>query len=956
MSLTLQNQSELQRGTTTRLVFIDSQLDHSRVLASGIMPNVRKIVLKDNGIEQITNTLNNYAKSQKSIEAVHIFSHGSPGCLYFGEQPLNRENIEEYKDELSQWKAEEILLYGCQVAAGNSGQQFVRQLSQITGAKIAASVHRTGSEKLGANWNLEFTTGEIKTSHPISAEALENYPGTLGVITVTNNNDSGAGSLRQALEDAQDGDTIQFASTLANQTITLTSGQIEIPVGKNLTIDGSAASNLTISGNEQSRIFLLNSTSVNPTTLTVKDLILEKGYTAERGGAIATEHQGSVTLENTQFNNNVADQGGGAIFTAFEGNLTVNNSKFDGNIATAANDERGAGAIAFWGPNNITVTNSEFTNNKGINGAAINSLNGKLTIENSRFIGNDTTAAFYDTGENNPFLRGYGGAIYTDRASTRDDSTSGRISIKNSWFEGNKGRGEGGAAYLYTGTQDNVVISGSTFKDNEILELPNGGNAGNGGAIAQLNNGANKGFTITDTTFANNTAANGGGGVWFNYAPTTITNSTFSGNKTLSQETSSNGGGIVIGGPTDIVNTTFADNHAGWVGGAIRANNDSVTVKNTIFSNNTADNGPNDWNIQQHTNRELTDLGGNIQWPEKATNLGNDYNATATITIADPKLGPLQDNGNGQLTHALLAGSAAIDAGVNTGAPTTDQNGNIRPIDGDENGSAQFDSGAYEFSVAQPQVPEIVVSESSNNIVDGTTTALDFGSTTVGTVITKTFTVNNTGTAGLNLSNLQLPTGFSLVGSVPASVAAGGQATFEVQVDANAADSLAGELSLTTNDSDENPFNFAISATVTSDAGTDSGTTDSGTTDSGTTDSGTTDSGTTDSGTTDSGTTDSGTTDSGTTDSGTTQELRIQELRIQELRIQERLIQEPRTQGQQIQELLIQELLIQELRTQELLIQEPRTQEILILLKSVLKYRPQLSPVILQTKPSMGVS
>lgn len=625
----------------------------------------------------------------------------------------------------------------------------------------------------------------------------------MATITVTSAADNGAGSLRAAIANANSGDTIAFDGSLAGQTITLTGGQIELAVKSNLTIDGSGAAGLTISGNNASRIFYLNSNYVNPTSLTVKNITLANAYTSDRGGAISTTHQGILNIENTNFVNNTADRGGGAIFSAFEGKLNVTGSKFEGNVATAANDERGAGAIAFWGPDAITVKNSEFINNKGINGAAINSLNGKLTIENSKFINNDTTAAFYDTGKQNPFLRGYGGAIYTDRASTSSDATSGTIKIINSVFEGNKGRGEGGAAYLYTGKQDGVIVEGSTFKDNSVIGLP-GGNSGSGGAIVQMSNDVNKGFTITNSSFINNTAAKNGGGVWAMNAPTTITNSTFSGNRGESLTTSGNGGALSLyNQPATITNSTFADNYAGWVGGAILAS-DGTKVTNSIFYNNVAQNGNNGWGIQQHTSREFIDGGGNIQF-------GADKDkATTNILLADPKLGALQQVNN-QWVRPLTAGSAAIDAGV-AGAPNTDQTGGVRQ-DGNFDGTVTPDSGAFE--APGTPLPEIEVYDGGTAILDNTTTAINLGSAVVGTPITKAFTIKNLGTADLNLSNLQLPTGFSAVGTLANTIASGQQATLQIQVDAATAGDYTGEISFTTNDSDENPYNFAIAAKVT---------------------------------------------------------------------------------------------------------------------------------------------
>ena len=112
-------------------------------------------------------------------------------------------------------------------------------------------------------------------------------------------------------------------------------------------------------------------------------------------------------------------------------------------------------------------------------------------------------------------------------------------------------------------------------------------------------------------------------------------------------------------------------------------------------------------------------------------------------------------------------------------------------------------------------VPEIEVLDGTINITDGTTTPIDFGSAIIGGTLSKTFTINNIGSGVLQLGQLQLPTGFTLVGNLPGTIAAGGNDSFTVQVDTAAAGNFAGQLSFANSDSDENPFNFAISGVVT---------------------------------------------------------------------------------------------------------------------------------------------
>jgi len=669
------------------IVFIDAGVNEYQSLVKGVTEGVEAIVLESDrdGIQTITAELEKYASRHEVIEAVHIISHGSAGSLQLGNRLLNRDTLAEYRSQLGRWQkaltsTAEVLLYGCNVAAG-MGANFVRQLSELAGAKIAASVNLTGNAAKGGDWNLDFTTGEITAPIALMPEVVAAYDGVLATLTVTNVNDSGIGSLRDAIGNAQSGDTIKFASTLANKTITLTSGQLT--VNKDLTIDGGDAAGLTISGNNTNRVIFVPYLGVTK-NVTLRNLTFADGFTQDRGGAIETERQINLNIDNSQFHNNIAGSGG-AIETGAQSTIIVTNSKFDNNQAKPQNSSiitpwDGAGAIRVHSLSNLTVKNSEFTNNKGTTGAAINSLGSNLTIEGSTFVNNDSTSGrlFGEFGQ--------GGAILTDGASLRDNgATSGEIIIRDSIFEGNKAAGGGGAGFLYGYSPDRIIIEGSSFVNNSTVDNDLGEN-GLGGAIRH---GGSE-LEIKNTTFANNQAMRQGGGVWTDDSPLSISNSTFSGNQAsrppeVNSGFAGGGGAMAFSGPAEIVNTTIANNYAGHVGGGIFGG-DQATVKNTIFYNNEAGNGL----IQHHTTTELNDGGGNIQYPNKeTTNDPNDNNATANITIADPKLGPLEEI-NGRLIHPLLEGSPAINAGTDTNAPTTDQLGQSRV--------GQVDIGAYEFT------------------------------------------------------------------------------------------------------------------------------------------------------------------------------------------------------------------------------------------------------------------
>ena len=190
--------------------------------------------------------------------------------------------------------------------------------------------------------------------------------------TVTNLNDSGAGSLRQAIIDASPGDTIDFGMT---GTITLTSGALT--VDKNLTITGPTSGSLTIDGNAASEVFTIQSGTV----VEVSNLTITNGRNSAGGGVV---NIGTLTLRNVTLTGNDAFAGeGGAILNV--GTLTAINSTISGNFALTA------AAIANRQHFTVTLRNSTVTNNTAstnIGGIRHVGGVGAMTLYNTILAGN----------------------------------------------------------------------------------------------------------------------------------------------------------------------------------------------------------------------------------------------------------------------------------------------------------------------------------------------------------------------------------------------------------------------------------------------------------------------------------------------------------------------------------------------------------------------------------------
>ena len=494
----------------------------------------------------------------------------------------------------------------------------------------------------------------------------------MNTLIVSNTADSGQGSLREAIALANNGDTIQFSKKLSEKTIVLKSGQLVL--NKNLTIDGKDATNLTISGNNSSRVFYLDKKK----KAILKNLTIANGKTEGAGGGIDTRHESDITLENVKLHNNTSELGGG-MRVGHLAKATVINSSFKGNNGTLTDKYKGfsAGAISHnESRGQLIIKGTTFENNKGFNGGAIYSFSGvTFTVENSTF-------------KNNTATKEGGGAIFTDGVSSRGYNSGfandGKIIIRGSTFDGNKAQGEGGALFLWGYTQnggyknDQAIIEDSTFTNNTVTTATSG--KATGGAIF-----AHMGLDIRNATFAKNTAAKQGGALWTETGlPINISNSTFSANRAVQDA----GGAMFLNNrstPVKITNSTIAYNTAGRANGALWFDGShNVTLKNSIVAFNTATD-----RRQDQVGYQAKDGGGNLEFATSSQAL----RVTNGSLIADPLLAPLTLI-NGDWVHPLKSGSPAVNAGVTQGAPITDQRGIQR--------DSQVDIGAFEFVTLAP--------------------------------------------------------------------------------------------------------------------------------------------------------------------------------------------------------------------------------------------------------------
>ena len=315
--------------------------------------------------------------------------------------------------------------------------------------------------------------------------------------------------------------------------------------------------------------------------------------------------------------------------------LTVQNGQTSG--------ENGAGILNF---QLLTLDNVLLTQNDTDEGGAAIYNNGTLILENTQVLSNTS--------------EGVGAGIY--------NWYSGNISITNSTLAHNDGN-QGGAIF----NLGDLDLVNATIQDNSASLF---------GAGLVIFGGTTR---ITGTTFLENHTVSYGGGIVNNLGVLTMTNSTVSANTASDRSGIAN---ISANAQTTIINSTIAGNFAtslstARVGGIHNDNFGIISLKNTLVADNEGRN---------------CRVGG--IWISLGNNLSSDiycsFTAPGDLMNTPANLAPLGNYGGESLIHALLPGSPVIDAGDNLACPGTDQRGTSRPKDGDNDGTATCDIGAYE--------------------------------------------------------------------------------------------------------------------------------------------------------------------------------------------------------------------------------------------------------------------
>ncbi|MCU0791400.1 MAG: DUF4347 domain-containing protein, partial [Opitutaceae bacterium] len=175
-------------SATREIVFIDTSVTDWHVIAANVKRDAFVILLdpRRDGLDQVRQAVAGFS----DLAAIHIVSHGAEGTVRFGSSEYHSGNLSAHADTLaaignSLAPDADILLYGCDVARGADGLEFIGQLARATSADIAASSDATGHAAMDADWTLEQSAGSIETSLFLADRGVDDYANRLNTVSLS---------------------------------------------------------------------------------------------------------------------------------------------------------------------------------------------------------------------------------------------------------------------------------------------------------------------------------------------------------------------------------------------------------------------------------------------------------------------------------------------------------------------------------------------------------------------------------------------------------------------------------------------------------------------------------------------------------------------------------------------------------------------------------------------------
>ncbi len=515
------NDESITDNSGIELVFVDTGIADYETIVDDIRANSRstrsvQVVLLDatqDGLKQINLYMSGMTQT---VDTVHLITHGTERAVKLGSTWIDAGSLSSHQSDFEQWRNvlspnADLVFYGCDLAGGESGRSILESIALWTDADVAASDDSTGLQSLGGDWDLEYSIGEIDSAIIVSGELQREWHGLLATFTVTNTNNSGAGSLRQAIIDANNlagTDTITFSIGSGVQTISLST--ILPDITDTVIINGTTQSGyagtplIVITGNNSIQDGLrLYAGSDNST---IRGLVLQ-GFTQDaidvttsgntiRGNYIGTNAAGTAAAGNNN----------GLNIWSGDNNIVGGTAAADRNIISGNTN---VGMIISGGAHNTQVYGNYIGLNAAGTGALGNTYHGLLIDGSNGTILGGTTAGHRNVISGNGSLGLglldadnsviYGNYFGTNAAGTADiNGTTWNSSQTGIYIDSGSSGNQVGSTVA--GARN--IISGNNHYGVEILGATSNNNTVSGNYIG------------TDAT-GMNAVGNSGGGVSF---------------------------------------------------------------------------------------------------------------------------------------------------------------------------------------------------------------------------------------------------------------------------------------------------------------------------------------------------------------------------------------------------------------------------------------------------------